>query len=398
MRLPLRLFLFAVLISILLFNLPFSLKAETKCDQVAEDQKADCLSDLIKEYESKIGELQGKQKTLATTIQVLDNQIILTLTQISATEANIVQLNNEIRELSFKIGQLNDVLTDVSQVLSARIEETYKRLLISPVHFLFSADGFADFLSRLEYLRSAQYHDRELLYNMEEARLNFDQQKTLKEQKQQELEVLQKRLNSQKLLLGQQKASKQELLLITKNDEQTFQGLLATAQAEFRAIQAILAGKGDETEVGVVNEGENIARVMTSGPNLYACSTGPHLHFEVSKNGGHLNPFQLLSSKSLDWDNSDPPQNGSGSWSWPLNDPISITQGYGETAYSSRYTNNIHTGVDMVNKSNYSVKTVKKGKLFRGSISCSDGLLQYVRVKHENEDYNTYYLHVDYIK
>ena len=401
MRLPLKLFLFAVLISIFLFNLPFSLKAETKCDEV--DNKAQCLSDLIKEYESKIGELQGKQRTLATTIQVLDSQIALTLVQISATEANIIQLNNEIQQLSLKIGQLNDVLADVSQVLSARIEETYKRLLISPVHFLFSANDFADFLSRLEYLRSAQYHDRELLYNMEEARLNFDQQKTLKEQKQQELEVLQKRLNTQKLLLGQQKGSKQRLLQETRNDEQVFQGLLAKARTEFLSIQAILAGKGEEVEVGEVGEGDVITSLIVGG----SCnSSGTHLHFTIADSGGNtINPFEKL--KSVDYENCSGSScgsgdgdsfNPSGSWNWPMNPKIRMNQGYGHTwAVANTWVGQIysfHNGIDITGSS-YDVKSVQAGTLYRGSYTGSGGCrLPYMKIKHKDGDLNTYYLHV----
>lgn len=137
--------------------------------------------------------------------------------------------------------------------------------------------------------------------------------------------------------------------------------------------------------------------MLTSGPNLFACSSGAHLHFEVVKDNVHQNPFGFLSSKSLDWSNSDPAQNGGGDWGWPLHDTISINQGYGNTSYSSRYANNVHTGIDMVNKGNYDIKAVKKGTLFRGGISCGGGTLQYVRIDHAEDEYDTYYLHVNYI-
>ncbi|MGB6881718.1 MAG: hypothetical protein WBD86_00200, partial [Microgenomates group bacterium] len=134
----------------------------------------------------------------------------------------------------------------------------------------------------------------------------------------------------------------------------------------------------------------------TYGPNLYACSTGPHLHFEVVQNQVAQNPFNFLSSKSLIWDNVDSPQNGIGSWIWPLNDPIRITQGFGQTSYSSRYAGGMHTGVDMTNNDSSEIKAVKKGTLYRGGIGCMGGTLQYVRVDHADDDYNTYYLHVSY--
>ena len=42
------------------------------------------------------------------------------------------------------------------------------------------------------------------------------------------------------------------------------------------------------------------------------------------------------------------------------------------------------------------VKAVKKGTLYRGGISCRGGTLQYVRVDHADDEYDTYYLHVNY--
>lgn len=394
------LIVFSFLSYSLLFFVGFT-KAETRCDEVEENKKAECLSELVKEYETKVIELQGKQRTLASTIKVLDNQIILTEIQIIATEGQMKDLEKEIQRLSVKITQLNDVLADVSQILTARIEETYKRMLVTPVHFLFSAKGFADFLSRFEYLRSAQHHDRELLYSMEEARLNFDQQKSLKEQKQQELGVLQERFNTQKVLLGQQKASKQELLLVTKNDEKTFQNLLAKARAEFAAIQSILAGKGEETKIGEIKEGETIASII-SGTS--ACSTGTHLHFEVVQNGNHSNPSGWLRSVDVDWDlcgwyGCDEPFSFSGSWNWPINGKPRVTQGYGMTAYarSGAYGGSSHTGIDIVSD-DLVVKTVKEGMFYRGSIACGGGTLRYVKVEHKEGDLNTYYLHINYIK
>lgn len=395
-------FFLSLLIGALFFlYLPGILNAETKCDNEPEDKKAQCLTDLIKEYEGKVTELQGKQRTLATTISVLDNQVALTQAQIQSTEGKIFELEEEIKQLSTKIGQLNEVLADVSQILGARIEATYKRLLVSPVYFLLSSVHFSEFMSNLQYLRSAQQHDRELMFTMEESRMNFDQQKDLKEKKQEELGVLKTRLDSQKLLLGQQKAGKQELLAVTKNDEKGFQDLLAKARAEFEAIQSILAGKGDETQVGGVSEGESIASIISGSS---ACSTGSHLHFEVANNGANSNPSSYLKSQDIDWDldgwyGHDDPFSFSGSWAWPINGKPRVTQGYGMTAYarSGAYGGGPHTGVDMVS-GDMAVKAVKEGSLYRGSIACGGGTLRYVKVKHKDSDIDTYYLHVNYVK
>lgn len=384
-----------LLLLILSFVLAPKLLAEDE-----QSKKLDELNKKIEEYEKKIGELQGQQKTLASTISYLDSKIVLTTTQIAATEEELRILAKEIADLSVKIGVLNKSITEVSEILSSRIEATYKRERIQPFYLFFSSSGFADFLSRIKYLKAAQMHDRQLLFEMQKAKLNYDSQKQLKEEKQAQEEALKKQLVSQKAALAQQKLSKQELLEVTKNDEKKFQDLLAAARAEMEAIQSIIAGQGEESKVGDVKAGNKIATIITGSS---ACSTGTHLHFEVVKDGAHNNPTGYLKSKDVSWNlcgwyGCDEPFGFSGSWDWPMNDRVVVTQGYGMTAYarSGAYGGNPHTGLDFYSESNNDVKAVKDGVSYRGSIACGGGTLRYVRVEHKDSDIDSYYVHVNY--
>ncbi len=121
------------------------------------------------------------------------------------------------------------------------------------------------------------------------------------------------------------------------------------------------------------------------------------------KNGTHRNPAGYLSSISASWNNGpDDSFAFTGDWDWPVDNPAKINQGYGMTYYASvrrAYGGAPHTGIDMFSKSSgdYSVRAVKDGTLYRGSISCGGGLLRYVRVDHDDGDeMSTYYLHVNY--
>ncbi|MFC1711884.1 murein hydrolase activator EnvC family protein [Patescibacteria group bacterium] len=372
---------------------------------LAEDdpvKKLEELNNKIKEYENTITDLKGQQKTLASTISYLDSQIQLTATQIIVTEQKLTMLAVEIAELSVKINILDNTITDVSAILSSRIEATYKRESIEPIYLLFSSSGFGEFFSRLKYLKTAQENDRRLLFEMQKSKMNFDNQKELKQEKQAQERALKKQLEAQKITLAQQKVAKQELLEVTKNDELKFQQLLAAARAEIEAIQSILAGQGDETKVGDVKDGDNIASIITGSS---ACSTGTHLHFEVAQDQAHSNPASYLKSIGVDWDlcgwyGCDGPFSFSGSWNWPMNEPIIVTQGYGMTAYarSGAYGGNSHTGIDVVSKSSNGVKAVKDGVLYRGSIACGGGTLRYVKVDHKDSDLDTYYVHINYVK
>lgn len=360
------------------------------------DETQDKLSEInkqIQEYEQKLKDLSGQKKTLADTIVYLNIQISLTQSNIAKTEETIRILSGEIEDLTKKIGNLNRSLDALSNVLIDRIRTSYMAGQFEPLSVFFSTSGLQEFASQVEYFRAAQKNDRGLLIAMETTRTSYDAQKQALELKHQEQKTLNTTLKRQQQNLASQQQEKQRLLEATKNDEKRFQELLAKAQAELVAIQNIIAGKGQETKVGDVSEGATIASIISGSS---ACSSGSHLHFQVAQNSELRNPFDYLSSKSIEWDNADPQPSFNGSWNWPINDPIKITQGYGHTSYSAIYANGFHTGVDMVSTQSNDVKAVKNGVLYRGAIACGGGTLRYVRVD-QGDNLSTYYLHVNYI-
>lgn len=359
-------------------------------DQLQDKQKE------IEELEQKISQLQGEQKTLSSTIGYLNAKIGKTQAQIQKTNLELGQLESDIATLSGQIAVLDVSLEQLTELLVGRIQGMYKHeTTTNPLVLLFSSIGINDFFSRLRYFKLVQEHDRRVITETERVRTNFDLQKQVKEQKQVEVAALQARLEKEKSILANQQAAKQQLLLQTKNDEKKFQELLAKSVAELAAIQGIIAGRGTESEVGGINEGQRVASII---PSASACSSGAHLHFEVAKDGAHQNPAAYLQSKSVTWDTGpDGAFDFSGSWPWPINDPVRVTQGYGKTYWSQFLWYDFHTGIDMTNANqNYEVKAVQRGTLYRGGIGCRGGTLQYVHVK-QDSGIDTYYLHVNYL-
>ena len=389
--------LFAASFLFLLAVFKFQLLA-VDCPRNEEELEGKSLQDLVDIEEAcqkKIENLQGQQKTLASAIGFLNNKVQLTITQITTTEEQLKILVKEIADLSVKINILDSSITDVSAILTSRIEATYKRERIKPVYLFFVSQGFSDFFNRLQYLKAAQLHDRQLLYGMQKSKMNYDSQKDLKKEKQTLQENLKKKLETQKATLAQQKQAKQELLEITKNDEKTFQQLLAATRAEMEAIQAIIAGQGEETKVGDVSQGERIASIIQG---VSACSTGTHLHFEMADGKDIKNPFGYLKCVSFN-DRSDGDNfSCTGSWNWPVDEPVDFHQGFGsDTSFirSGTAWYDFHTGID-INNPSAKVKAVKDGVLYQGSIACGGGTLRYVKVDHKDSNIDTYYVHVNY--
>jgi len=198
------------------------------------------LDEEIEKVKGKISESQAQQKTLSSAISYLDNKTELTGISIVQSENEIQALEGEIEKLSVKIGRLNESLEITSQLLVMRIIETYKKGSVNPACLFLVSDGFSQFLTRYQYLKVVQAHDRELLFKMEQARFDYDSQKVLKEEKQKEAEVLKRKLEEQKLTLAQQKRSKKILLEETKGKETEYRKILARLEAE----KAKLAGAG----------------------------------------------------------------------------------------------------------------------------------------------------------
>lgn len=366
----------------LTFTLFLAFLTGTNVFSQSPEERLNKLNEEISEYTKEIEKLKSQANTLFNQIAQYDAQIRLTGLRIAEIEELVKILGNRITLLEMSLNSLTDAF-------SVRAQKTYKMSRLGePLTMIISAKDVSEAVSSFHYLKRIQEADRSLLLRLEEAQVNYIKEKT-------EQEDLQDQLEKQRRSLDSQKTAKANLLEITKNDETRYQSLLAGARAELEAIQAIIAGKGEETEVGTVTEGQRIASVIVGRS---ACSTGTHLHFEIVKGGAHINPVDYLTHKDVIWDNApDGPFSFNGSWQWPLNDPVRITQGYGMTYYASNlryYGGSPHTGVDMVS-TNLTVKSVRPGTLYLGSIPCGGGTLRYVKVK-QSEGYDTYYLHVNY--
>jgi len=57
---------------------------------------------------------------------------------------------------------------------------TYEVGTIQPLQILLTSSGASDFLSRLNYLKRAQAHDKQLIYQTQQAKVDYANQKMSK--------------------------------------------------------------------------------------------------------------------------------------------------------------------------------------------------------------------------
>jgi len=356
---------------------------------LAQDNNVD---QQIQELKQKITDTQSKEKSLNAEISSMDNQIKLVELNIRKTKNEIDALGEEIVSLSGQIEGLEDMLSTIVKLFSKRVVFSYATSRTSQLMLLLSSTNFSDLLSRAKYLQRVQLNDQQEMTRIQNTKIDLTDRKQKREEKKLTQEQLKRDLEIQNNQLAANLKAKNALLEQTKNDEATYQNLLQQALAEKEALEAALV---NGEKVGPVKAGDAIALMGNTG--YPACSTGTHLHFEIRKNNQWVNPGDYLKSKSTaDQQDGGTSSIGSGNWDWPLEGDLILTQHYGQTPYSWRYTysGGIHTGIDLYSNSSSIIRAPKDGTLYSSSQNCGGSSVIKIKYIEHGDGIVSFYLHV----
>lgn len=218
----------------------------TETQQNSESTKNE-LQKKINEYESKLSEVRSQKNTLSSQIEYMDTQIYLTQLKTQETTDKIESTEYEIETLDDWIGDLDTSLDDLSKTMLERIVAGYKTRQASIIDIIFDASNASDLVNKFKYFAIARDTNKKVLLEVQEAKLNYEEQKKLREKKKEELDTLHETLQAQEENLKNQQEEKRVLLAATQNDEANYSRLLEEAKRQIAAYKSFVQTSGVNT-------------------------------------------------------------------------------------------------------------------------------------------------------
>jgi peptidoglycan hydrolase CwlO-like protein len=222
------------------------------------DKKKENLEKEREDLEKKLNNLSHKKDTLANQIQYMDTQMYLTEIKKKDTEEKIGKTEEEINSLGSKIDGLDSSLDHLSQTLLDRVVDTYKTRHVSMFDVLLNSENAADLFNRMKYYSIAQEDNQKVLVQVQQTKSNFQEQKTVRERKKEQLANLTEMLEVQSVELQRQQEAKRTLMAATQNDEEVYRQRIEEINNQIESFKNFVLSSGVNTTVtaGELGQGE----------------------------------------------------------------------------------------------------------------------------------------------
>ncbi|MBI3366622.1 hypothetical protein HY041_03275 [Candidatus Roizmanbacteria bacterium] len=184
-------------------------------------------------------------------LQLINTKYDLSIARFRQTEQKIEDTQNEIDILNSRIEGLDTSLNYLSKLLIERIVEGYKKRTVSILFVLFDSNNADDLIGKIKYMKTTQDNNQKVLVQVQEAKLNFEEQKKLRDIKKQELDNLKALLAQQQTDLQNQKRKQNEYITSLNNDLAETQRILNIARQQIAGFKSFVSSTG----VGVIGAG-----------------------------------------------------------------------------------------------------------------------------------------------
>lgn len=185
-------------------------------------------------------------------LRSINSKYDLSVAQMRQTEQKIEDTQKEIEVLNTRIDGLDTSLDYLSKLLVQRIINSYKNNSVSIFNLIFDSNNAADLIEKIKYMKIAQNNNQRILIQVQEAKLNFEEQKKIRDAKKDELDSLKLSLAKQQSDLQYQKQKKDQDIALLSNNLAETQRILDIAQQQIAGFKSFVTSAG----VGVISSNQ----------------------------------------------------------------------------------------------------------------------------------------------
>ncbi len=197
-------------LAFLLSAIPVQAKAPDDYNKLLEEQKK--INQQLKATQQSITQISKEKKSVSRQIEDLDKKLHAAEDELEQVEGQLSVLENQIiiteRELERAAGDADSQ----KELLKKRVRVMHENGNIGYLSVILDASSFADFVTRLDFLRKIVKFDSELLTKMKSYRNAVDEKKQQLQSEQDQKEKLKQNLSEKKEKVETAKSDKQENL------------------------------------------------------------------------------------------------------------------------------------------------------------------------------------------
>lgn len=191
----------------------------------------------ITQYQTDLDKTSTQAKTLQGTIKTLDLNAKKLQASLDLTKSKINATNLTIEKLSGEIGNKNDQINQNHEALAESIRQISGREDTSLFEIFLEYKNMSQFWNEFDTTEQFQSKVKEQTDFLKALQTELIRNKTLTQQKKDELVNLQNDLKDQKEVIDANKTQKNKLLAQTKNTESGYKKLIASNQAKKKAFE-----------------------------------------------------------------------------------------------------------------------------------------------------------------
>src|SRR3989338_202573 len=245
-----RIVVFAMILALTAGSFGFSGVAMAEVDEGVREEILK-LQDNIKSKKEEVAKLEEKIGTMKKSIErkrvealslknqmsVLDQHLEAVHLDVESTKLEIETVQLELQEMHLAIKEKEEQIGKQKTIISELLRTLHRESDRNYVELLLSEDSFSEFFSQVQYLEEVNKDIGQQVQALRNAKAELEEKESNLAEKEKSLEEFREALAAKEQDLEGQKGYKEKLFEETKENEATFQGMLADLRKQYQQIE-----------------------------------------------------------------------------------------------------------------------------------------------------------------